>query len=49
MYNKLFALRMTGDYDDTYNLRAEDVLPLIEPTEALVTTIAALAQEIIKK
>jgi len=48
LYSKLFALRMTGDYDDTYNLREEDVLPLIEPTEALITTIAALAQEKIR-
>lgn len=48
LYSKLFALRMTGDYDDTYNLREEDVLPLIEPTEALITTIASLAQERIK-
>ena len=49
LYSKLFSLRMTGDYDDTYNLREEDVLPLLEPTEALITTIAALAQEKIKQ
>ena len=48
LYSKLFALRMTGDYDDTYNLREEDVTPLIVPTEALITTITALAQEKIK-
>ena len=48
LYSKLFALRMTGDYDDTYNLREEEVMPLIEPTEALINTISALAREKIK-
>jgi len=45
LYNKLFSLRMTGDYDETYSLQAEDVSPLIEPTEELIKSISALAKE----
>jgi len=45
LYQKLFSLRMTGDYDDTYNLREDDVLPLIEPTEMLINTINTLTEQ----
>jgi len=38
---------MTGDYDDTYDLQEEDVLPLVEPTEQLIKTISDLAVDIL--
>ena len=31
LYHKLFTMRQTGDYDDTYGLVEEDVLPYVEP------------------
>lgn len=46
LYSKLYANRMTGDYDDTYTLKAEDVLPIIEPTERFIQTINALTQQL---
>jgi len=48
LYSELFSRRMTGDYDDTYDLQEEDVLPLVEPTEQLIKTISDLAIELIK-
>lgn len=47
LYNKLFSLRMTGDYDDTYDLQEEDVLPLVVPTEELIRNINALTQKLL--
>lgn len=32
LYNRLFSLRLTGDYNDSYTLSEEDVISLIEPT-----------------
>ena len=29
LYHRLFSMRQTGDYDDTYDVAAEDVLPNI--------------------
>ena len=49
LYQKLFSLRMTGDYDVTYNLTATDVLPLITPTEEFINTINALTADKLKK
>lgn len=46
LYSKLYANRMTGDYDDTYTLKEEDVLPLIEHTAAFIQTINALTQKL---
>ncbi len=45
LYNQLFTLRLTGDYNDSYTLEADDVIPLIEPTGKLIEIIAALAQQ----
>ena len=42
LYSKLFSLRLTGDYSDTYNLTEEDVLPLIDPTEQFIKAITSL-------
>lgn len=45
LYNKLFTLRLTGDYNDHYNLDEQDVIPLVEPTEKLIKDVAALTLE----
>ena len=44
-YRQLFTLRLTGDYEDNFDLIEEDVIPLIEPTEQLITQISTLAKE----
>lgn len=40
LYGRLFSLRQTGDYGDTFDLTAEDVTPLLSPTEELIKTIS---------
>ena len=45
LYHKLFSMRLTGDYDDTYGLTENDVLPLIEPTGDLIETVTELAKQ----
>ena len=47
LYHRLFSMRQTGDYDDTYDVAAEDVLPNIEPTGKLIDVVAAKAEELI--
>lgn len=49
LYNKLFTLRLTGDYNDHYNLEESDVLPLFEPTERIIKEISALTKDILNK
>ena len=49
LYHRLFSLRQTGDYDDTYDVAAEDVLPDIEPTGKLLDVVVAKARELIIK
>lgn len=49
LYNKLFTLRLTGDYNDHYNLEESDVLPLFEPTERMIKEISALTKDILNK
>ena len=43
LYNKLFTLRLKGDYNDRYNLTSEEVLPLVEPTEQLIQEVSRIA------
>ncbi|MBP3790391.1 MAG: HEPN domain-containing protein [Prevotella sp.] len=43
LYNKLFTLRLKGDYNDRYNLTLEEVLPLVEPTEQLIREVSRMA------
>lgn len=38
-YNTLFELRLDADYADLYKLTAEDVEPLMSPTEAFIDVI----------
>ena len=47
LYHRLFSMRQTGDYDDTYDVAAEDVLPNIEPTGKLIDVVVAKARELI--
>ena len=49
LYNKLFTLRLTGDYNDHYDLEEQDVLPLFAPTEQLIADVAQEARECLKK
>ncbi len=49
LYNKLFTLRLTGDYNDHYDLEEQDVLPLFAPTEQLIADVAKEARESLKK
>ena len=36
LYHHLFSMRLTGDYDDTFGLTGEDVLPLLTPASELI-------------
>lgn len=49
LYNKLFTLRLTGDYNDHYDLEEQDVLPLFAQTEQLIADVAQEARESLKK
>jgi len=44
LYNKLYTLRLTGDYNDHYNLEEEDVLPLVLPAEELIAKVSVTAK-----
>ena len=44
LYGKLFSLRQTGDYGDTFELTEDDVLPLVEPTKQLITAVSELTK-----
>ena len=48
LYSKLFSLRLTGDYNDSFNLSKDDVLPLVEPTENLIMTVEQKIKEEIR-
>ena len=46
LFNQLFSLRMTGDYEDRHFLNLEeDVKPLVEPTKELIDITTKLAQQ----
>ncbi len=49
LYHRLFSIRQTGDYDDSYEVSEEDVLPEVEATGNLIDTVAALARQLISK
>ena len=49
LYHKLFTMRLTGDYDDTYGLTEEDVLPYVEPTKLFTEQIVEYAKQLIDK
>lgn len=45
LYGRLFSLRQTGDYSDTFDLTEEDVTPLVVPTGELIDIIDVLIDE----
>lgn len=47
LYNKLYTLRLTGDYNDHYNLEEEDVLPLVFPAETLIREVSNTAKSLL--
>lgn len=49
LYNKLFSLRLTGDYNDHYDLEESDVLPLVVPTEQLIADVSKMALDSLAK
>ncbi len=49
LYNKLFSLRLTGDYNDHYDLEESDVLPLVVPTEQLIADVSKMALDSLQK
>lgn len=48
LYHKLFSMRLTGDYDDTYGLSEEDVLPLVEPAGKLIEHAISYAKTLLE-
>ena len=49
LYHKQFTMRQTGDYDDTYGLVEDDVLPYVEPTGELISQTTELARQLLEK
>lgn len=43
LYHHLFSMRLTGDYDDTYGLSSDDVLPLLSPASELIEKVITIA------
>ena len=41
-YNRLFTMRITGDYGDCFDLQEKDVNPLLTPTEELINSVISL-------
>lgn len=48
LYHDLFTMRLTGDYDDTYGLTENDVLPYMEPARQIIQEVSTLALNKIK-
>ena len=44
IYSQLFELRLTGDYDDLYNLDEERVKPFVSLAENLIKEVEKLIQ-----
>ena len=42
LYRKIYDLRQSGDYDDWFNIEAEDIKPLVEPAEKFIADIENL-------
>ena len=42
-------MRQTGDYDDTYGLVEEDVLPYVEPTGLFIKQVTDYAKQLLDK
>ena len=42
IYNQLFNLRQSGDYEDLFEVDEEDIIPLIEPAKKFIVEIENL-------
>lgn len=49
LYNKLFSLRLKGDYNDRFDLTEEEVMPLVEPAEKLIKDVSEMAIQSLSK
>ncbi|MDD6001238.1 MAG: HEPN domain-containing protein [Bacteroidales bacterium] len=47
LYHKLFTMRQTGDYDDTYGLMEDDVRPFVEPTGEFIERVIQMANTLL--
>lgn len=47
LYSKLYDLRITGDYNDHFNIEESDVLPFVEPAKELIDTVSSMAKNIL--
>ena len=46
IFNQLFSLRLTGDYEDRHILNMEtEVLPLVEPAKELIDLVSEMAKK----
>ena len=46
IFNQLFSLRLTGDYEDRHILDMKtEVLPLVEPAQELITLVSEMARK----
>lgn len=46
LFNLLYSLRMTGDYEDRKNLDLDsDVKPLVAPAKELIEVVTKMARE----
>lgn len=44
-YSDIFDKRQSGDYDDFYEFKKEDIMDLIQPAKKLISTINKLLKE----
>lgn len=50
IFNQLFSLRLTGDYEDRHILNMEtEVLPLVEPAKELIDLVSEMATKQLKE
>ena len=49
LYNKLFSLRLKGDYNDRFDLTEDEVTPLVEPAEKLIRDVSEMAIQSLSK
>lgn len=45
-YNRLFTMRITGDYGDCFDLQETDVKPLLTPTVKLIDSVIGLIPQL---
>ena len=44
LFSALFDMRLTGDYSDRFDLKEDDVVPNIQPTEDFIVKVSNLAK-----